>query len=207
MRKTLIFISLLFTSLPLCHAGNQGQKGSLRFRYGVEWGYTISISNSYHYDYIHPEDGFRVDRKDTDFYAYSNAYANLNTGVEFLRHFGASLHAGFAGIKQERRMVPVSIRESFFFNGYDSDGVLAFIEEGLGIHGSEDRLSYFAKMGAAYRIALGARESLDLGLSFQAVTDHPPVYDNDTNDYVPDEYLRMTDALYGSINLSVSIHF
>lgn len=207
MRKPLIIIALLFSSLSLGHARTPGEKGSLRFRYGLEWGYTISISNTYHYDYTHPEDGFRVDRKDTEFYGYSNAYADLNTGIEFLKHYGVSLHAGFAGIKQERRMMPVSLRQSYFFNGYDSDGVVAFIEEGIGFHKSEDRLSYLLKLGAAYRIALGSHESLDMGLSFRAVTDHPPVYDSDLKDDVPSEHLRKSDALYGSVNLSISLHF
>lgn len=207
MRKFLTITIILILSQFLGHAEETGGKGSLHFRYGIEWGYSVSVINSYHYNYIHPVEGYRVDKKATDFYAYSNAYADLNAGVEFLKHFGTSLHAGFAGVKQARRMVPVSLRESYFFKNYGSDGVMAFLEEGVGFHKSEEELSYLAKAGAGYRISLSTRGCMDILISVEACTDHPSVYDNDIKAHVPSEYMRESDAVYGIMSFSIMLSF
>lgn len=206
-RKFLTVTALLLSGMTLASAACPERKGSARVSFGAEWGYTVSVSNTYRMNYIHPQDGFRVDREGTDLYLSSNAFADIFTGLEFHRHYGVSLHAGLAGIRQSRQIVPVSLRETYFFNAFDSDGVMAYIEEGVGFHTNGERQSYLMKIGTGYRIALGSHESLDFGLAFRAVTDHPPVYDSDLKDYIPDEFMRRSDALYTSINISVSVSF
>lgn len=206
MRKLLTIIALMYISLSAVHAQDHGQKGSARFRFGIEWGYSLSLLNSYQYDYIDPSEGFRVDKSGTKLQGSSNALIATSVGVEFARHFGASLNAGYAGISQARRIFPLSLRETVYFKSYDQDGILAYIEEGLGFHAKDmAHPTYLAKTGTGYRFVLTPRSCMDFILSFQLSTDHPPIYDSHTMSYISKDNLRRSDALYTGINITVAI--
>ena len=116
---------------------------------------------------------------------------------------------GWAGVYEDRRVVPVTLRGSVFFRGYDADGAKFFLEGGRCIAPSlAGKNIWLGKAGGGYRILLDTHFALDLSLSLQAVHDHPVgVYDRSRDELVPDWNLRRSDCDYLSMNFSIALCF
>ena len=196
--KKLIISLLVFLSCLVSSAGQEGR--AVRFFYGLEWGYSAVVLISYHYNYTDPEDGYRVDVKETDPYYHSNGMLYLRTGLEFARHLSASLNLGWQGIKQDTRIIPVFLRSR-------DSGALIYLSQGIGLHKDKQYLSFLGQFGGGYRIALSHKNSIDLLLGMQLCTDAPKVPSGNNGSYIPDEFIRSSKACYGAINLGISISF
>lgn len=177
--------------------------------YGVEWGYTASFCNIYHYNYTSPSSGARIDSRDTQLAYKSNGYLSAFAGVRFARHFALDAMAGWAGIYEDRRVFPLTLRTSVFWRGYDEDGWKTFLEGGWCAGPSFGGKSiWIARLGSGYRLMLDRHFALDLMFSLQGVHDHPTgVYDKSREESVPDASLRRSDCSYLSANFSVALCF
>ena len=176
--------------------------------YGVEWGYSASVWESYHYNYTSPS-GARIDTRDSHFSYKSNGHLYGFAGIRFARHFAADALVGWAGIYEGRRVVPVTLRASCFWKGYDRDGWKTFLEAGRCFADSfAGKPVYVAKLGTGYRMMLDRRFALDLALSLQGAYDHPlDVYDKGREEAVQDANLRRSDSGYLSLNFSLALCF
>ena len=192
----------LACSLP---SAAQDLGGGVRMRYGLEWGYTASFLHSYHNNYL-SEEGERVDEKGLELFYFTNAQAIAHVGVDLLGKYSVALCSGYIGIKQERRAFPLTLRGSFFFDGYDSDGLFCFLDSGVAIFNG-DKNTMIAKCGLGRRITLGHGVMLDAGISARLAYDHPSILDRITGRSVDKESLRRNDAAYGGINLTLDISF
>lgn len=207
MRKIGVLLVVLFFPAAL----SAGEKGSWydHLDYGVEWGYTASLGEIYHYNYISPSLGARIDSRDAHLAYKSNGHLYAFAGAKFARHFALDAMAGWAGLYEERRMFPVTLRSSFFFKGYDQDGWKAFLEGGCCLGGSfGGKAVGIGKLGGGYRVMLDRHFALDLALSLQGVLDHPlDVYDDKREELIPAAFLRRSDCGYVSVNFSVALCF
>lgn len=207
MRKASVILLLL--SLLSCALSAQ-DKGRWYdyFDYGVEWGYSGTFWDSFHYNYT-SVDGARLDSRDDRLTFKSNGHLYGFVGARFARYFAADALVGWVGVYEGRRVVPVTLRGSVFFRGYDADGMKLFLEGGRCIAPSfSGKPIYIAKLGTGYRIMLESNFALDLALSLQAVHDHPlGVYDHIREESVPDANLRRSDCSYMSLNLSFALCF
>jgi hypothetical protein len=48
---------------------------------------------------------------------------------------------------------------------------------------------------------------MDFTGSLRLAADHPPIYDDTIRDYVAEENIRRSDALYGAMVFSISLNF
>lgn len=194
--------------LGACPAFAGWPEGDARIEYGAEWGYTATCVFNYQFDYTDSTDGFRVDESGTDLLLRNNAYGCLYAAMDFHRHYAVSVNAGFAGIYQERRFIPVGLRGTYFFKTYDDDGVFALGEYGRGFYTDDtDYIAESYKLGCGYRYALGGTGSLDFIVSARIATDRPDVYNFNLGGKVEPMYLRKNKAWYGSINFSLAFSF
>lgn len=209
--KRSVIISLLLVIIQLPSAAQPGSKvlgeGKMHIRYGVEWGYSATFLNNFHSVYFDPDAGYRIDQKGTDFFLYSNGYVSAKAGVELFRHYSATIIAGYAGIKQDRRIVPVSLRAGYHFNSYDTSGSMVFIEGGAGLHPLEETASFLYKAGFGYRVMMSRKSSLDFMASVYLAGDHPGIYNQDIPGYIPGILVRRSDACYAAISFSIAINF
>ena len=176
--------------------------------YGMEWGYSGTFWDSYHYNYSSVE-GERLDSRNEGLTFKSNGHLYGFVGARFARYFAADALVGWAGVYEGRRVIPVTLRGSFFFRGYDHDGMKFFLEGGRCFAPSfTGKPIWIGKLGGGHRVVLDSHFALDLSLSLQAVSDHPVnVYDPIREDAVPDANLRRSDCAYMSLNLSVALCF
>ena len=198
---------LLLGLVPLLAGNPAGREGRARLSFGFEWGYDVTFANIYHYNYLDPAEGFRVDKRDFKPMYYSNGHVEGHLTVLFAKRLGVGLHAGYAGIQQRTRFFPVSLRTTYFMDSYSSDGQFLFLEGGAGFHDSRKSVSPFGRLGYGYRIKLSRKISMDLGASLRVCHDHPPIYDSSIPGYIDKENVRRSDALYPAAMFSIGLDF
>ena len=206
MKRVCTVLICLLLSVVLSAADRGGWYDHLD--YGVEWGYSASFWEAYHYNYTTPS-GARIDSRDHHLDYKSNGHLYGFVGARFARHFTADVLVGWAGIYEERRVVPVTLRASCFWSGYDKDGWKTFLEGGwCGACSFAGKPVYIGKLGTGYRLMLDRNLALDLSLSLQGAYDHPiDVYDKGREVAVPDATLRRSDSGYLSLNFTVALCF
>lgn len=207
MKRRLPTVLILILAAVLPAAGQGGWYAHLD--YGVEWGYTASFCDIYHYNYTSPTSGARIDSRDTQFAYKSNGYLSAFVGARFARVLALDAVAGWAGVYEGRRVFPLTLRSSVFWSGYERDGWKTFLEGGCCAGKSfAGKPIWMAKMGSGYRILLDRYFALDLMFSLQGVHDHPMgIFDKSRGESVPDKNLRRSDCNYLSANFSVALCF
>ena len=175
-----------------------------RFVCGVEWGYTSSLFNIYHNNYLSPE-GIRVDDKGFDFDYSSNGHVLAGVSYAFARRYEAGIYLGFIGVAQDRRLAPVSLRATYYFDSYLSDGLFCYLDAGPAF-GKNQPVTLIGKLGGGYRMKLSDHFSLDFILSFHVCSDHPNLFYSDDRQITGDD-LRRNDATYGGLNFSLALRF
>ncbi len=175
-----------------------------RLVFGAEWGYTSSLFNIYHNNYLSPE-GMRVDDKGVDFDYSSNGHILAGLSYAFARKYEAGLYLGFIGVAQDRRTVPLSLRGTYYFDSYLTDGWLAFLDGGPAF-GNDRKVTLTGKLGGGYRLKLSAHFCLDFLLSFHICSDHPKLFYSDDSQITGDN-LRRSDSTYGGLNFSLALRF
>ena len=208
--KNFAFILSLFAFCCLSAGANAGiipDKWDIKVKYGIEWGYTATFIENYHANYFDPDDGYRIDNRYTRLYLYSNANIAAKIGIEMRNHYSATVLAGYAGIKQERRTIPIAFRMAYFPVSTESDGWMYFGEGGVGFHLDSYNLTGIFRAGTGYRLKLSRKSSLDFLASIQMSVDHPAIYNMNNAQYVPNYYVMSSNGLYGALNFSISMNF
>ena len=203
----LALVLIQCANMPLLAGNPAGNGGSTRIVFSLNWGYDATILDIYHFNYIHPNDGYRVDEQKVKPMLYSNGNAAAGISVEFARHFSLGIYGGYAGVQQRTRLFPLSLKAAYYFNSYAVDGTFITLEGGAGFHEKRDDISPFSKVGYGWRMKLGKKSSMDLGLNLRITADHPPVYDASIYGYVPEENMRRSDAVYSSVGIGIGLNF
>lgn len=137
----------------------------LRFRYGVEWGYSPQIASSFQYTFL-SANGYRVSEgsPDHELDYFTNAFVMAGAGAEFADYFSLSLNVGFRGLYKDFRVVPVELRFAAFFRGYSHNGPFLTVSAGpcLGERFSWDDGTVTASLGAGLRACLIDKVSIDV---------------------------------------------
>ena len=175
-----------------------------RFVYGVEWGYTSSLFNIYHNNYLSQE-GIRVDERGFDFDYSSNGHVLAGVSYAFARRYEAGAYLGFIGVAQDRRLFPVSLRATYYFDSYLSDGFFSYLDGGVAFGENQDA-TLIGKLGGGYRMKLSGHFCLDFLLSFHICSDHPKIFGSDDQQITGDD-LRRNDATYGGLNFTLALRF
>ena len=196
------FSSILYEEVPI---------GFLdRFRFSCEWGYIQSLYRAYHYN-IFSEEGYRIDERWSGFDLHPNASALLGVGIlAFKERFMFSVYGGFGGIHENRRIVPLLLRLSFFPKTATNDGIFYFAQGGAGIHYPvtlNRQTSVIAGMGAGYRISLTEKTSIDFLISIKGAYSKPLIPNPDREgSYVSEENIRSNHAGYGALSFSIAVN-
>ena len=182
--------------------------GRSRVGFCVEWGYTGTFMHKYHNDYVDSTDGYRIDVRDTDFLLYSNGLMQAGLFFETTRHYSVAMNVGFAGVFQERRMFPLTLRFSYFFRSLQEDGFFALAEAGKAfVFDGTDMHNNIARLGGGYRISLSTRNNLDFSTFLQLATDHPDIYNMNLGNKVQKVYVNCSDSYYGALVFTVALSF
>lgn len=179
-----------------------------RFRFSCEWGYVQSVYRDYHYNIL-SEEGYRINESYYGIDMHPNGL--LLAGVGFVppgELLMVSLHAGYAGIHEDNRVIPALLRMSFFPKKTGRDGMFYYAQAGAGFHMPKTlktRVSLLSGIGAGYRFALTERCSIDLIITAMAALSRPPIPNPDGPGYVAEQNIRSNSATYGALSLTIAV--
>lgn len=180
-----------------------------RIRFSCEWGYVQSLALSYHYNIL-SEEGYRIDESYSGFSPYPNGMMMFGAGfVPRGDMLSISLHGGCSGIHEDNRIIPVTLRMSFFPKKVANDGIFYLAEAGAGFHVPKTfktRVSLVTRIGGGYRFALTRRCAIDLSATIMAAVSKPPVPNPDGPGYAAEQNIRSNSASYLAASLTIAVN-
>ena len=193
---------LIIACIPLA------MQAQTRFTWGIEWGYSGVFMDSHTFNYF-TTDGVRVHDTDTVFGLHSCGIFLLNAGVNIGNHLTAAVYSGYTSVYEARKVIPYSLRTTYFFKGCDNAGWKVFLDAGSAfpLRGSFNRKPLIiAKAGTGYRIPIYKNFCLDGFLALQYAADHPLlIFDKYTHTPVPQEVLRRSDRSTLGVVIGLSL--
>ena len=203
MKKILVILLILFSFNNFVNAQ---QDRFSKYTFGVEWGYVATFQSGYRYIFFPPE-GYRVDVRDNSFRLQNNADLYIHSGVNLSRSWNLSLYAGYAGVGDIHKVLPVSIRATRYF-GKDplSDRWFAFTDLGSGICFKRPVQEILTgKIGGGYRMSLSRHSKLDFIISARMTYTHPQItYDQEV---ISQEMVRRNNAYVSALSLGLGLTF
>ena len=171
----------------------------VRFTYGLEWAYAGVFMDFHKFNYF-STDGVRVDDSLAKPVYKSTGQILANAGVNIGNHWAVSLYSGFSAIYEDRKVIPYSLRFTYFIKAYDQSGWKIFLDGGSAhsLAGSfNNKPLMIIKAGTGYRVPVYKDFCLDLFTALQFTSDHPVnIYDKFTHQPVPHQSLRYSSR-YG----------
>lgn len=207
MRKSILYILALF----LCFSARAEEKvQASRLRFGVEWGYTQSFYKYHHFNII-STDGYRIDEESKGFFLHPNGILLASIGYDFNDRINMSLYSGYAGLMDNCRVFPLSLRLNIFpHRNMFKDGFFSFAEGGIGFRVptlEKHSPAAFVCVGEAYRIKLTPYANLDFLLSLRMCMDRPLIESPEGSGYVQKHNIRSNAARYYALSFSIALNF
>lgn len=203
MKKIIAILLILFSFNNFVNA--QKDRFS-RYTFGVEWGYVATIQSGYRYIFFPPE-GYRVDVRDNSFGLKNNADVYIHAGMNLNNKWNLSIYAGYAGVSDIHKVIPVSLRGTRYF-GEDplKDRWFAFADLGSGLcmkRPLQEILS--GKIGGGYRLSLSRYSMLDFLVSARMTYTHPQItYDQEV---IAQEMVRRNNAYVSALSVGLGLTF
>lgn len=207
-KQTLIFILIALSVMSPARSDAREHNRNVEFTAGIEWGYTSTLQEIFHYNFI-TDESMRVDLKGSNFHYFSNGHVLAKVGLRYFNHFDTTFNMGYCGIQEGRSFISYALRESIYYKGYRNNGLFNIMEAGEG-GSSTFQLQpiYFGKLGMGYRFKISQELSIDALMSFQMSKDHPKsLIDRKTDTEIYYYQLRRSDVLYSAVNFSISLNF
>lgn len=208
-RRLLIYLGL-FLLASQSASGRTPPYGSFleHFTMGVEWGYTQGFFQSRNYNYI-SEEGYRVFEDKRRFQAVSNAQVQVHFGFRLNERTNLAVCGGYMGMGKDNRLLPLALRLSFFPSTDSEDGMFAYAQGGVAwhIHTTAGRMAALAAIGGGYRFRLSYFTNLDLLFGIKYLRDHPSIPNPEGPGNVPEHNIRMNNAGYCALDISIAVNF
>ena len=199
-------LAILLTLISFNNFVNAQKDRFSKYTFGVEWGYVATFQSGYGYIFFPPE-GYRVDVRDNSFRLQNNADLYIHSGINLSRSWNLSLYAGYAGVGDIHKVLPVSIRATRYF-GKDplSDRWFAFTDLGSGICFKRPVQEILTgKIGGGYRMSLSRYSKLDFIISARMTYTHPQItYDQEV---ISQEMVRRNNAYVCALSLGLGLTF
>lgn len=210
MKHKLLTLAILLISLSPSATGRTIPAGSFfdRVVLGMEWGYTQCFFLSRNYNFI-TEEGYRAFEKSDAFYFRPNAQVLANVGYRLSEQLTLSLYGGYIGVGEQNRLIPALLRASYFPSTDSEDGLFAYAQGGAAwhVHSTEGRTAWLATLGGGYRFRLSYDTHLDLLFGIKYLHDHPSIPNPEGPGNVPERNIRMNNAGYCALDISIAVSF
>lgn len=210
MKRKLFISTILLLALSSGATGRTILAGSFfdRFVLGAEWGYTQCFYQNRNYNFI-TEEGYRVFEQNSSFYGHANAQVLGTISFRLSEQLTLGLYSGYIGVGEKNRLIPACLRASYFPSTDSEDGLFAYAQGGVAwhVHSTEGRMAWLAILGGGYRIRLSYDTHLDLLFGIKYLHDHPSIPNPEGPGNVPERNIRMNNAGYCALDISLAVSF
>ena len=189
MKRKLFISTILLLALSSGATGRTIPVGSFfdRFVLGAEWGYTQCFYQNRNYNFI-TEEGYRVFEQNSSFYGHANAQVLGTIGFRLSEQLTLGLYSGYIGIGEKNRLIPACLRASYFPSTDSEDGLFAY-----------------AQGGAAWHVH--KRLVIIMRVCIKYLHDHPSIPNPEGPGNVPEHNIRMNNAGYCALDISIAVSF
>lgn len=165
MKKFMCILALILGCNCLSYARLSG---------GISWGYSPQIFKSQVFSYTPNRIGYRINERNQSFTYFSNAYVDIDAGVDFLKKFSLHLKTGYRGTDFNYDLIPFLLESRYYFHDYYTGGAFLALEAGTAMHNKsfEDGI-ILLKTAFGYREQLYRHLSVDFLLHISAMNFHP----------------------------------
>ncbi len=165
MRKLACILALTLALNSVCKARLSG---------GISWGYSPKVFYSQVFSYTPNRVGYRISERNQGFTYFSNAYLDLNAGIDFKDKVSLHFKTGYRGAGNSYDIVPLLLESRYYFGSSYSGGSFLALEAGTAMHewSFEDGI-IIVKTAFGYREQLYKRLSVDFTVHLQAMHLHP----------------------------------
>ena len=201
IKLILVIVSALISACP-----DAGATRPVKFRYGAEWGIGVNMLSAINGSYI-TEEGYLVESDELKHSCHANGCVYAFAGAEISRSLGIRLYSGYMGLTRKERVIPVSMRILWNFNGNAAQTSSSmFAEAGAGFR-KGFRTSAVGKLGYSYRYRLSGHAALELNAGGQVSYSHPYLYDKYSGHYVTEDKLGISRSLNAGIFMTIGLIF
>lgn len=204
------FLPLICMILALLPAPDCGARGGLfsGIHAGVEWGASKNVYDFHHYNYLDEYIGFRIDDRGWELSSQGNAFLMGSLGFDLSRSLNFRILCGWEGISAGRRVVPLAARLSYHPRSVSRDGVFYYAEGQTAVFRRDRRREVKgACAGAGYRFALTPHIALDFQAGVRVMYDEPDVWDPLVEEYISERNVKLSQALYSALNVTIALVF
>ena len=174
---------------------------------GADWGFTATALRFHHYNYLDESIGFRVDDSGWTSDIGANGFVYLTVGFDVTDRLKLDAYAGYAGVNDNVRIVPVLVGATWFLRSGGVDGFFLYARGGEGFKPRKSGPPIImGTAGPGFRLALSRRSSIDVKLGIQFSIDHPEVWDPVERQYISPHNIRRNDATYYGVNLGIALN-
>lgn len=175
----------------------------------LEWSGAFNSLYHFHHNYVNQE-GSRYDLRDYGLKVNFAGEVLVSLGFNVTDNLNLSLYSGYMGLPDQHRVVPLSIRGTWYFGKEPAENRwFAYADAGVGFRASEylrNLVSPVAKAGFGYRIPLGAYANLDFFAGFQFCHFHPDILYPDGST-VPPANIRRNNENVAGVRLGAALAF
>ena len=205
--RRIMCILLMFSLFNISVFAQKGCEDAYpRFTFGAEWGAVAEFWSGFHNNFFAPE-GYRVNQRGNSFRYRENTDTYVHMGCNLNEKWNLALYVGHAGVDEEEKVLPMTIRGTRFF-GTDpmSDRFFTFLDLGSGLclkRPVQEILA--AKTGFGYRISLSRDTKLDFHIAARATYTHQNIIYDDIP--IQADRTNRNDLLVAAVSLGMAVVF
>lgn len=188
------------------HVLEAGERGFMKFRYGVEWGIGSTILSGTKCSYI-ADEGFLVESEELKFLCHMNGCITGFLGMEVMDRLGFRVYSGYMGLTKRERMIPLTMRAAWNFNGFSSrTSSSMFVDAGAGFR-KDAKVSFLGRTGYSYSCRLTEKTALELNAAALVSCSHPDVNAKYTGGTVEKENLGLSRSWNAGLLFTIGLVF
>lgn len=174
---------------------------------GFSWGYSPQVFYSQVFSYTPNRVGYRISDRNRGFTYFSNAYLDINAGIDIKDKVSLYFKTGYRGAGQSYDIVPLLLESRYFFGSSYSGGTFIALEAGTAMHewSFEDGI-VMVKTAFGYREQLYKSLSVDFTVHLQALHLQPLPIDK-YEGVIPRPQVSYSSVNYLQIGFGVGINF
>ncbi len=170
----------------------------------AEWGGGITFLDCYSFSYLRT-DGTRLKGNPCTFLFNPNAHLLIKYDADISSQWNLSVMSGYEGIYDRTRIIPLTVRGSYFPGTCSREGRFWFLEGGTGVKTDFSTLAALGRIGWGKRFHLSEITSLDFMVSYRSALFK---YDHiDDPDEVPVDQIYTNRKITGTVSISVALRF
>ena len=177
------------------------------FKTGIEWGIDAAFYSNHYYNFI-TESGYAIRGRHNSSMFIPNGTLSLSAVYDFGNGGRLSLLAGYCGLADKYRVIPVTLRGAWFSPVTRYAGWTAFTEAGMTVRDDfKTRPDPVISAGFGWRVSVSADADLEFMVRYRCALRQPPLKDPEYNTTVDQQNIRHNVQILHTLGFVMGLCF